>query len=129
MALAHARRAEQQHVGTAFQPLMSFGQRRYLRLGHAGHRRELEVRQPLVRAQARFGAVAGDAPRRALGHLVLEQGFEQSVSGPTFVVGLRTQVSDQTLDRGQPQFGEHQPQTPSCGHRCAAHRTTSINSS
>ena len=102
MALADPRGSEQENVGTVSEPLVALGQCHDMRLRDARHGGEVEARQALVRAQLRLGPVAVDAPRLALGDLVFEHGFQQTLTGPALSVGLGADVARHPLDRRQP---------------------------
>ena len=76
MAFPDARWPEQQNVGAPVNPLGAFGERHDLRLGHTGYSGKVKAGEPLVWTQARFIAVAVDAPRLTRIDFMLQQGFQ-----------------------------------------------------
>jgi hypothetical protein len=128
MALAHARRAEDQDRGALVEPGAATGQRHDVRLGQHRHLGEVEARQRLGCIELRLGPMALGAALGALGHLVFQQAPQEATRWPTVLVRALCQFRPQPSDRGQAQLGEHQRVAPGVNGG-GGHAATSSSSS
>ena len=111
MALAAARRTEQQQVGAVVEPGIAGGERHDLRLADDRHGLEVEGVEALAGRQPGLGEMAFQAAAVALGHLVLDQCRQEAGRRPTLLVGLRGERRPHLLDGGEPHLGKEQLDT------------------
>src|SRR5882762_3985612 len=88
MALAAARRPEQQDVGTLRQPSVAGRQRHHLSLRDHWDGLEVERGERLAGGQTRVGEMPLDAAAATGGHLVLGKCRQEAGRRPAFLVGL-----------------------------------------
>src|SRR5947209_7350412 len=113
MALAAARRPEEQQIGAVVEPGVTGGERHYL--GFADHRDGLKVKgvEGLAWRQPGFSEVAFEPAPAAFGNLMFGQCCQEASCRPAFLVGLGGKGSPDQFYRGQPQLGEKQLDTGS----------------
>ncbi len=90
VALAAARRAEQDQVGTFVEPAVAASERHHLRFGDHGDGVEVEVRQRLTCRQLSLGEVAFDAAPGPVGEFLFGQRGQGVRGWPAFLIGLLT---------------------------------------
>src|SRR5258708_12853829 len=92
MALAAARRAEEQDIGAFLQPGIAGCQRHHLRFRDHWHDLEVEGGERLAGGQPRLGEMPLEAAAATVGHLVLAQYREEAGPRPTFLIGLLSRL-------------------------------------
>ena len=122
MRFAAARRAEEDQVGAFFEPGVASGKRHDLGFRDHRHGVEVEAVEGLGRRQAGVVEMAGYAPARALGDLMLGQGDEEACGGPSLLVGARGEVGPDELDRRKAQLDQEQGEPGGVG-RVGLHAT------
>src|SRR5260370_38028264 len=100
MALAAARRAEEQDIGAFLQPGIAGCQRHHLRFRDHWHDLEVEGGERLAGGQPRLGEMPLEAAAATVGPLVLGEYREEAGRGPNFLIGLLGAL------------GPHQPYAP-----------------
>ena len=98
MALAAARWAEEQDVGTLRQPSVAGRQRHHLSFRDHRHGLEVERGERLAGRQTRLGEMPLDAAATTVGHLVLGKRREEAGRRPAFLVGLLGELGPYQLD-------------------------------
>src|SRR5260370_14964003 len=88
MALAAARRTEQQDVGAFVQPRVARRERHHLGLRDHWYGLEVEGGERLADGQSRLSQVPLDAATAAICHLVLGERGEEAGRRAAFLVGL-----------------------------------------
>ena len=107
---AGAAGAEDQQIAALLDPGVALGQRHHMRLADGGHGGEVEGGEGLAVRQAGFGHMAGDAPGRALGQLVVAHRGEETCAAPALAVGLGAELLPDPTDRRQAQRIQHHRQ-------------------
>src|SRR5450755_3675475 len=98
MALATARRTEQQDVGTLLQPSVARGQHHHLSFRDHWHGFEVEGGEGLAGRQTRLGEMPFDAAPATVGYLMLGERREEASRRPAFLVGLLGELGPHQLD-------------------------------
>src|SRR5258708_27569078 len=108
MALAAARRPEQQDVGTLRQPSIAGRQRHHLSFRDHWDDLEVERGERLAGGQTRLGGVAFDAATATVGPLVLGERRKEAGRRPAFLVGLLRQLGPHQLEGRQAQLAQQE---------------------
>ena len=103
-----ARSADQEQVGTLFDPAVAGADRQDVGLGDHRHGVEVEAIEGLAWQQLGLGEMACEPPAVPLGDLVLGQCGQQARRRPAFLVRPLGKARPVLLDRGQAQIVEHQ---------------------
>ena len=85
-------RPEGEQIDAAIEPFVPFAQRRDVCARERRHGGEVETGEPLVGTEAGGCTMALVAAHLSVGHLVLEQSFQQLPRRPPFAIGLIAQL-------------------------------------